>query len=470
MDINIIIESGTQAFKQKFMEICKTSELSTFNSSTVEVLTDAIKQAVASAGLASFKAAIESNEEPAIAIKRDGKTYRYKYTIKRTFLTLFGEVAIDRRIYQHDRGGSSIAPLDERWGMADEFVTLDVQEAVLYSVAHNTPEETVALLKKCALFHPSSTTIKRIANKVGEFYERNKESIRKVVMCQETIPENAHALVCSLDGTNILLNEKGKRQGRPLERPKANLTPTDTTAYRNAMVGCLSYYAKRMKDEKHPERLVSRYVSRMPEEKAMTFKEDVEFEMQHVLALPQSKDLKKILLMDGQRSLWKYVDGTSLYDGFERLIDFYHTTEHLSKAAEALFGKDSLDAKEWFGKYRENLLENNDAPNAIIRSMYYYRDVLRLTKCRKTALKAELTYFQNNKSKMLYADFLKRGLPIGSGPVEAACKSVVKTRLGRSGMRWSRKGGQNILVFRAYVKSDRWENCWAAFKQLRLAA
>jgi len=469
MDINTIIDSGAQAFKQKLMEICKNRELSSFCPATVEVLTDAVKQAVVSAGLATFKAAIESYEEPAITIEREGKTYRYKYTSSRRFLTLFGEVQIARRIYQQDRGGLSIAPLDERWGMANEFVTLDVQEAVLYSVAHNTPEETEGLLKKCALFNPSSTTIKRIANKVGGFFEQNKEPIREMVMHMETIPDDAHALVCSLDGTNILLNEKGKRQGRPLERPKTD-TAKDTTAYRNAMVGCLSLYAQRKEDEEHPERLVSRYVGRMPEEKAIAFKADVEFEMRHILKLPQSQGLKKILLMDGQRSLWKYVDGTPLYDGFERLIDFYHTTEHLSKAAEALHGKDSPDAKAWFEKYRKELLENEDAPNAVIRSMYYHRKTLRLTKGRKAALKAELTYFQNNKGKMLYADFLKRGLPIGSGPVEAACKSVVKTRLGRSGMRWSRTGGQNILVFRAYVKSDRWENCWAAFKQLRLAA
>ena len=354
--------------------------------------------------------------------------------------------------------------------MAGEFATMGVQEAVLFSVAHNTPKETKALLHKCALFHPSITTIKRIANKVGDFFECNKEPIRKMVMAAEAIPKDAHALICSLDGTNILLNEKGKRQGRPLERPKADATPTGSTAYRNAMVGCISFYAQRKEDEKHPERLISRYVGRMPEDKAITFKADVEFEMTHVLGRPQSRRLVKILLMDGQRSLWKYVDGNPLYVGFERLIDFYHTTEHLSKAAEALFGKESSEAKEWFEKYRKELLEAEDAPNAVLRSIYYYMNIVKLPKSRRTALKAELTYFRNNKSKMLYADFLQRGLPIGSGPVEAACKSVVKTRLGRSGMRWSRKGGQNILVFRAYVKSDRWENCWAAFKQLKNVA
>jgi len=56
--------------------------------------------------------------------------------------------------------------------------------------------------------------------------------------------------------------------------------------------------------------------------------------------------------------------------------------------------------------------------------------------------------------------------PIGSGPVEAACKTLVKTRLGRSGMRWSREGGQRILDLRVYVKSNRWDEAWRTIKAL----
>ncbi len=71
---------------------------------------------------------------------------------------------------------------------------------------------------------------------------------------------------------------------------------------------------------------------------------------------------------------------------------------------------------------------------------------------------------------MTYADFRKRGLPVGSGPVEAACKSVVKTRMCRSGMRWSREGGQKILNLRVFVKSDRWDSFWENYMTLKRAA
>ena len=51
--------------------------------------------------------------------------------------------------------------------------------------------------------------------------------------------------------------------------------------------------------------------------------------------------------------------------------------------------------------------------------------------------------------------------------LEAACKSVVKTRLCRSGMRWSRSGGQHILSLRTYVKSNRWNAMWTEYKRIQ---
>ncbi|MDF1547693.1 MAG: hypothetical protein P1P88_07710 [Bacteroidales bacterium] len=67
---------------------------------------------------------------------------------------------------------------------------------------------------------------------------------------------------------------------------------------------------------------------------------------------------------------------------------------------------------------------------------------------------------------MDYARFIENGWPIGSGVIEAACKSVVKQRMCRSGQRWSRKGGQSVLSLRAYVKSGRWEEFWKSFHQI----
>lgn len=64
---------------------------------------------------------------------------------------------------------------------------------------------------------------------------------------------------------------------------------------------------------------------------------------------------------------------------------------------------------------------------------------------------------------MQYAKYAEKGWPIGSGVIEAACKSVVKQRMCRIGQRWSISGGQAILNLRSVVKSNRWDSFWSEF-------
>ena len=116
------------------------------------------------------------------------------------------------------------------------------------------------------------------------------------------------------------------------------------------------------------------------------------------------------------------------------------------------------------------LLHEDLAAQAILRSVDYYLKTNKLNNSRREDVMRELTFFKRNKCRMTYADFRRRGLPIGSGVVEAACKSIVKSRLCRSGMRWTRNGGQHILHLRTQIKSGQWDNCWNAYKVLKKAA
>ena len=76
-----------------------------------------------------------------------------------------------------------------------------------------------------------------------------------------------------------------------------------------------------------------------------------------------------------------------------------------------------------------------------------------------------LRYFRHNRHRMRYAQAKARHLPIGSGVVEAACKSLVSQRLKCSGMRWRHDGGQAILTLRALVRSERFEPAWIMLSQ-----
>lgn len=376
-----------------------------------------------------------------------------------------------RRLYQADWGGAGYVPLDVKWGMQGEYATPAVQECVLFGMAHMTAKEVESFLKKSSLFHPSEQAIKNLVNKSGAFVEAHRDELHTAIREEETIPEETEIVVASIDGVNVLLRESGRRCGRPRERPGEVQGGEQASGYKNAMLGSISFYRREVteKDGIKPVRIKSRYVARMPESCYPTFKEQFEAELDHV-EQAIDKHTVKVLLNDGHRSLWYYIDHNERFDSYEKLVDFYHTSEHLSWAAEAIFGKNSPAAKAWYEKWYDKLLTQKKAATGVIRSMEYYANTLNLPKGRQKEIRKQQTFFRRNAHRMNYADFLKRGLPIGSGPVEAACKSVVKGRMCRSGMRWSRKGGQKILNLRVYAKSDRWESFWNNYIQLKQAA
>jgi len=101
----------------------------------------------------------------------------------------------------------------------------------------------------------------------------------------------------------------------------------------------------------------------------------------------------------------------------------------------------------------------------VIRSLEYYLASYESKESSCELATSCLTFLRNNAHLMEYKRFRDNGWPIGSGPVEGACKNMVKQRMCRSGMRWNIPGGQTILLLRCIVKSNRWQYFWAAYKQ-----
>lgn len=175
----------------------------------------------------------------------------------------------------------------------------------------------------------------------------------------------------------------------------------------------------------------------------------------------------KVFIADGAPHIWNYKSQTRLLDDWLEILDYYHATEQLNVLAESLFGKDSPQAKTWYSKYADLLLEKNHAAESMLRSAEYYQKKQSRSKSQEAIVKRELKYFRKNLRRMTYWDFRQRGLPIGSGPVESACKTVVKARLCGSGMRWSVSGGQHVLNLRVMRKSRRWDVAWKYYIEHR---
>jgi len=428
-----------------------------------------LTQATSAAWVAGYQAYLEAHDTSQPTIQVEGEVYRWKMVSPKEFLTPGGPMVLGRNLYQADSGGKCYVPLDMAWGMVGEFATVEVREAVLFATAQLTPREVEALLEKCASFHPSAAAIHAMVQEMGQWLEEHPQ-LPDEIRAAEEAPEGTRVLVASLDGVNVLLAEPGAKRGRPAERPQKEEEPQESpTCYKNAMVGSVSWYGEVPEGEVCPERLVSRYVARMPESGAKTFKAQFERELADAEAHLE-QGVKKLLLCDGARSLWNYADDTPLYNGYEKLVDFYHTTEHLSKAAEALFGKGSPKGQSWYEKWRRRLQWKRHAVTGLLRSMDYYPQQRNLSERRQKALATEQTFFDNNRDRMDYPRFRARGWPIGSGPVEAAAKTLVKARMCRSGMRWSRPGGQYVLSLRTYLKSDRWDAMWQRYKAVSQTA
>ncbi len=141
------------------------------------------------------------------------------------------------------------------------------------------------------------------------------------------------------------------------------------------------------------------------------------------------------------------------------MLDFWHASEYLSAVGVAFArGKAKRDA--WVEEACHRLKHERGAAQTLLDEMGKARRKQHGKATRK-ALDKAISYFGNHLERMDYAVYTAMGYPIGSGVVEAACKSVVKERLCGSGMKWTVSGAQEILDLRAMVKTPgRWEEFW----------
>ena len=105
-------------------------------------------------------------------------------------------------------------------------------------------------------------------------------------------------------------------------------------------------------------------------------------------------------------------------------MDFFHATQHLSTLAEARFGKESLEGKEWVRARCEDL-----KTNGLARVLSHIKAWRPSSQAKRVLRKRTYLYFYNNAERMRYQTFLERGYHIGSGVVEATCKHVIGQRL-----------------------------------------
>jgi hypothetical protein len=431
-----------------------------------------LKDIVNAAGRSVVKATLAKAEITEAEVEREGKRYRVKEASAKDWFTPFGRVVVNRHYFRPvDRKGGGFCPLDVRCGMQGRYMTPDVEELAAYSCAYMVPGEVENLMKLALPEGPSATAIQRVVKDIGDFITKKEDAIEQRISAKPVTEKEADVLVVSWDGVTVPLREDGVKAGRKPERPGVRKTDESPTSYREAGVSCISVYESRWDEEtqqKRPVRVDARFLAKMPEPHMASL---ISQQEQVLEAMVSKQTFRSIaVICDGKRAIWDCVGALRVLDSAVLILDFYHAAEHLSKAAEILFGKSSKKAAAWYERHRGKLRDDTGGIIAVIRSIRYHRGQELTPETQKwTRLEKELAYFVRNCNKMNYAHYRELGLPIGSGPVEAACKTIVNHRLKRSGMRWSTKGGQRVLNIRALALSKHWDAAWAEYMGARAA-
>ncbi|MCA1606548.1 MAG: hypothetical protein LC775_14020 [Acidobacteria bacterium] len=381
---------------------------------------------------------------PAVTI--EGEVYRQVVRCEESYMSAAGPVRVMRSLYRRlGERERTVCPLELRAGMVEGRWTPLAARQAAFVVAHLTPQEGEDLFQELGNMSPSKSSLDRLPKQLSRHWEAERERFEAALREEETVPPEAVTVAVSLDGVMVPMKDGARTQKRQNAQEQGKHT-CGPAGYQEVGCATLSFY------DAEGERLSTVRFARMPEKHKATLKDTLSEEIAAVLG--QRPDLTLVKLADGAKDNWSYL-GAILPQGIE-IIDFYHASEHLKAAFDAAYGENSSRSKAQFEKYRHLLRDEGDGVEKVIRALAHLRDA----HPRKRKLSTELAYFRRYRYRMRYAKAQAQDLPIGSGVVEAACKTLATERMKRSGMRWRQAGGQAILTFRALHQSERFARGW----------
>lgn len=379
---------------------------------------------------------------PAVTIA--GRKHVRVLRSKQTYTSAVGPVCVTRTLYRVGTG-KAVVPLELRAGIVEGHWTALAARQASFLVSHLTPQECENTLRELGNMQPSKSSLDRLPKRLSARWESEQANYEAILCAQFSVAEQATTMAVSLDGVMVPMKD-GARQAKQAHRRAAGQPSKGPAGYQEVGCGTVSFY------DAEGARLQTLRFARMPEPKKATLKSMLSAQVHAACA--QRPDLTVVKVADGAKDNWTFL-AALVPDGEER-IDFYHGAEQLKAAVDAAYGACTTKAQAHFKKLRNLLLDDRDGVGKVIRALIYMRD----KHPRRKRIAEVLGYFRSNRHRMDYADAVSRNVPIGSGVIEATCKTLATQRLKRSGMRWRHAGGQAILTLRALVQSHRFDQAW----------
>lgn len=355
-----------------------------------------------------------------------------------TVQCLFGAFPLQRDYYYSTVSGGHY-PVDELLGLDAGHTPALVRLACLEGADEQGFLKAEKHLMETGGISMDSRQIQRLVQRVGPVAQAWQQREYKP---EAKSPKPVPVMYVSADGTGVPMRkeELRKRKGKQ---------PDGTAKTRQAYLGCV-FTQHKVDDDGHPVRdwESTTYVSSM--ESIDTFSAMLRAEaMRRGMA---SAD-RLVLLIDGANGLENM--GSICFKDAIQIVDFYHAVEHAGMVLVALLGsKNHPEYERRRRRWAKRLLKNG-----VAKFVASIRKECAGQACAE-AVEKELHYFVTNTKRMQYGTFRRQGFFIGSGVIEAGCKTIIGSRCKQSGMFWGKPGAEHILALRCLNASRRDQSFW----------
>jgi hypothetical protein len=351
---------------------------------------------------------------------------------------MFGSFPLQRDYYHHPAKEQGHYPADDALGLEGSYTPALTKLLCLEGADEPTYLKAERHLQQTGGISVSARQIQRVVQRVGSAAQQWQERPAQPGQCERRwVP----ILYVSADGTGVPMvpEELAGRKGKQAD---------GTAKTRQVYLGCV-FTQHRVDEQGRPVRDwdSTTYLS--------SFKSIDEFGpllRQEAFRRGMGSAQKVVVLIDGAHGLENM--GRQNFKDAVQIVDFYHALEHAGLVLVALLGKNHPDHKKRLGRWAKRLLKDK------VQSLIEETRQECAGKPNASAVEEALHYFVNNVSRMQYGTFRAAGYFIGSGVVEAGCKTVIGGRCKQSGMFWSEPGAENILALRCINSSRRLDEFW----------
>jgi hypothetical protein len=396
---------------------------------------------------------LESDDPQAVPrqVRYRKNTYRRNKKTPAQVATRFGPIPLRSFYYLNAEAGEpGLHPLWVRLGLGAGAATPALLERVARRAVDHTQAEVRAWLRQEHGVHWSN--------------ERLRAALRG---CQQAL----RPFVPALQQARLLMWLQQAQQSRGRHRPvlavgrDGIMLPMRRGGYQEGSTATVSVYDRRRR------RLGTLYLGQMPEAKQATLSATLTQLLTATLAAWVGPLPRLAYITDKGAAPDEYYrrvlrrlrhPRTGAPLAWEWVLDFYHVCGYVGRLAEALFGAGTPAAAQWFARMRRWLRERPHGVDQVIRSAMQHRQRRPPAAAHRAEFWKAYRFLRRHRRWMDYVGYRRRGLPLGSGVTEAACKTVFTQRFKRSGMRWDTAPGQVILDLRTLYWSGIWDEALAA--------